>query len=231
MKTTAIIMAALAAVAVAGTVRAQAPATPAPGAGVARANPPRSPLLWSLAWKPDPGGREVPVSPGALGNPDLELKLYGPGARLDVVGKVGDDGNPPHVFSGIATSQLAFAFRSAKGPADLTGLSRIRVKVKVSGLHRIYPVVKLASGDWYMGSTGAGASTTDWLVEEVPLTGVRWYKLDIANVVTKGDPVDRIDLSRVDEIGFADLIPASGHGPGGWFNLAEIEVFGKPAVK
>jgi hypothetical protein len=34
----------------------------------------------------------------------------------------------------------------------------------------------------------------------------------------------------VDEVGFADLMPGSGHGPGGWVDVASIEVYGK-AVK
>ena len=36
------------------------------------------------------------------------------------------------------------------------------------------------------------------------------------------------DLSKVDEIGFVDLMPGSGHGPGGWVNVSRIEVHGKP---
>jgi hypothetical protein len=99
----------------------------------------------------------------------------------------------------------------------------------MSGLHKVYPIVKLANGDWYMADKGAGSSTKDWVVEDIPFSDVRWYKLDIANVVTKGNPVDKIDLSKVDEVGFADIIPASGHGPGGWFDVGQIEVYGRMA--
>ncbi len=35
------------------------------------------------------------------------------------------------------------------------------------------------------------------------------------------------DLSKVDEVGFADLMPGSGHGTGGYIHLGTIEVFGK----
>ena len=42
--------------------------------------------------------------------------------------------------------------------------------------------------------------------------------------------VDKPDLSKVDEIGYVDLVPGSGHGPGGWIDVATIEVFGK-AIK
>lgn len=234
MKTTAIVLAAATA-ALAGAASAQPPA-PAAGApprpAVAAENPQRAGLLWKEEWKQTADGKEGPLSlTGSVGNADLELKLYGPGAKLNMLGKNGDDGNPAHVFSGEATSQMAFAFHSRKGPADLSGLSRIRVNTKVSGLHKVYPVVKLANGDWYMADKAAGTSTKDWVVEDIPLSDARWYKLDIEKVVTKGNPVDKIDLSKVDEIGFADIIPASGHGPGGWFDVGQIEVYGKPAAK
>jgi hypothetical protein len=234
VKTNAILIAAAVTAALAGAASAQ-PAAPAPGGAGARPaapaeNPQRAPLLWKEEWKQNEGGKEGPLNlTGSVGNPDLELKLYGPGPKLNMLGKNGDDGNPAHVFSGEATSQMAFAFHSKKGAADLSGLSRIRVNAKMSGLHKVYPIVKLANGDWYMADKAAGASTKDWVVEDIPFSDVRWYKLDIANVVTKGNPVDKIDLSKVDEIGFADIIPASGHGPGGWFDVGQIEVYGRAA--
>jgi hypothetical protein len=221
----------------AGAATAQAPAAaPAAKAPAApRAEPPapqRSPLAWKEVWKQNPAGAEGPINlTSSVSNPELELKLYGPGASLNILGKDADDNNPPHVFSGEAKGPMAFAFRDKKGPVDLTGLSRIRVNTKMSGLHKVYPIVKLASGDWYMADKAAGASTKDWVMEEIPFSDVRWYKLDIAGVVTKGNPVDKIDLSKVDEIGFADIIPASGHGPGGWFDVGQIEVYGKSAAK
>ena len=39
--------------------------------------------------------------------------------------------------------------------------------------------------------------------------------------------VNNRDLSKVDEVGFADLMPGSGHGTGGYIHLCPIEVFGK----
>jgi hypothetical protein len=46
------------------------------------------------------------------------------------------------------------------------------------------------------------------------MKSVRWLKLDIAKVQTKGVFLDQVDLSKVDEVGFMDLTPGSGHGPG-----------------
>jgi hypothetical protein len=35
------------------------------------------------------------------------------------------------------------------------------------------------------------------------------------------------DLSRIDEVVVVELIPGSGHGNGGWSDLAWIEVYGR----
>src|SRR5437773_2068752 len=40
-----------------------------------------------------------------------------------------------------------------------------------------------------------------------------------------------VDLSKVDEIGFADLMPGSGHGPGGWVDVAQIEVYARAVLR
>jgi hypothetical protein len=62
-------------------------------------------------------------------------------------------------------------------------------------------------------------------------------KLDAERFVTVGKygPIGEAsnwaeppDLSKVDEVGFADLMPGSGHGSGGYVNVAAFEVYGKP---
>ena len=77
----------------------------------------------------------------------------------------------------------------------------------------------------------ADGSTRDWLFSEFNLADVHWLRLDIERVVTTGNILERVDLSKVDEIGFADLMPGSGHGPGGWIDVAQIEVYGKPVAR
>ena len=64
---------------------------------------------------------------------------------------------------------------------------------------------------------------------------MRWIKLDPNRAVTLGLNggganqiwVNNPDLSKVDEVGFADLMPSSGHGTGGYIHLSTIEVYGK----
>jgi hypothetical protein len=234
----AIAATAVGAVVFAGAGFAQTPAPAKPAAPAAEHGPPPPPppprpsLFFVEAWRQNPKADEQPLNLiTSVRNPDLELKLYGPGAALLVQGKDGDDNNPSHVWSGDSKGPFVFTFRHKKNFADLTVLGRIRVNTKVSGFHRAYPVVKLADGTFWIGDRAAGAGYRDWTLGEINLPDVHWTKLDIATVTTKGNPVDKLDLSKVDEIGFADLMPGSGHGPGGWIDVAQIEVYGKPVAR
>ena len=202
---------------------------PARGRGAAAPRVTRPPLFFREEWKQTPAGGEHPVVvPEALSNPNLELKLYGPtGKEILMTGSAQDENNPVHLWTGMCTTPCAVALREKNNYADLSGLARIRWATKVSGFHQVRPIVKLADGTWLVGDHTDG-STVDWLQSDFSLADVRWLRLDITTVVTKGNIVDKPDLSKVDEIGYVDLVPGSGHGPGGWIDVATIEVFGKP---
>jgi hypothetical protein len=215
--------------------QAQAPAQGARaggarGQGAGREGGParRPSLILKEEWAQNAKGDEHPISQESVGNPNLELKLYGTTSKeVAVTGKAGDENNPIHVWTGLTTSPTAVAVRDKANMADLTGLARMRVNTKVSGFHEIRPMVKLADGNYYVADKAVVGSTRDWLVSDISFADLHWLKLDPMNVVTKGNVVDKIDLSKVDEVGFADLMPGSGHGPGGWVDVAQFEVYGK----
>jgi hypothetical protein len=205
-----------------------------PGRGRGGAPPPRvtrPPLFFREEWKQNEKGGEHPVVPAeALSNPNLELKLYGAsGKEILMTGSAQDETNPTHLWTGVCTTPCAAALRDKNNFADLTGLARIRWVTKVSGFHQVRPIVKLADGTWLVGDHTDG-TVLDWLQNDFSVADVRWLRLDIEKVQTKGNFVDKPDLSKVDEIGFVDLLPGSGHGPGGWIDVAAIDVFAK-AVK
>ena len=68
-------------------------------------------------------------------------------------------------------------------------------------------------------------------VADISIADVHWLKLDIARVVAVGNWVEHSDLRRVEEVGFADLMPGSGRGPGGYVNVSRVEVYGKPVPR
>ena len=115
--------------------------------------------------------------------------------------------------------------------ADLTDpLAKIRWTVRTSGFHQVRPIVKLADGTWLVGDQATGPEL-DFNQRDVSIADLRWLKLDIARVVAVGNWVEHPDLSKVDEVGFADLMPGSGHGPGGYVNVGRIEVYGRPVKR
>jgi hypothetical protein len=194
--------------------------------GAARGSTARVPLFFKEEWKQDAGSTEHAADQSSVSNPNLELKLYGQSHEIDLAGATTTENNPIHVWTGLCTTACAVALRDKTNFADLTGLARMKWVSKMSGFHEIRPIVKLANGTWLIGDH-ADNNNVDWLTNEFSFSGMRWLTLDIARIVTTGNFVTNPDLSKVDEIGFADLTPATGHGPGGWADVAGIEVYGK----
>lgn len=194
--------------------------------------PVRPPLFFSEAWKalstpPDDHGA-WPASQAGVASHDLELKLYGPSAKdIQLVAVRGStDLYPLNLWTGTTTSPSAATLRDRNRFVDLSNpLAKIRWVVRTSGFHQIRPVVRLADGTWLVGDHTTGPAV-DFNESDVSIAGVRWLKLDIDRVVAIGTWIEHPDLTKVDEVGFADLMPGSGHGPGGYVNVGRIEVFG-----
>jgi hypothetical protein len=183
-------------------------------------------LFLKETWKEAPGN--VPVTQDFVTNPNLTLSLY-PGTNKEDFG-VTSEGNVPHIWTGLCASSCALTLSDKSNFVDLTGKAKIRWYTKTSGFHEVRPILKLADGTWLIGNH-FDANTFDYHENEFYLSEVRWLKLDIAKVQTKGDLLDKVDLSKVDAIGFADLTAGSGHGSGGYSDVAWIEVYGKPVKR
>ncbi|MDP9055288.1 MAG: hypothetical protein M3N93_13460 [Acidobacteriota bacterium] len=196
------------------------------------------PLFFREEWKA-PADVEHPVAQDSVAGTALELKLYGAG----VGGMKPEHGiwivkhNPPaiepaHTWTGLCTASCAFALREKDNYMDLTGRAKVRFQYKVAGFHQLRPIVKLADGTWLAGDQSVGLSA-DWHEADITFADLRWRKLDMNKVIEAPDGkwIDHPDLTRVDEIGFTDLMAGSGHGPGGWSNVGRIEVYGKPVKR
>ena len=206
------------------------------GAGAARA----SAVFFKVEWvRPPSQTGQVPVVQENIADSNVEMKWYGTAAKhLLTSGNPGSDTTPFSVWSGECEGPFAITFRQKNNSVDLTGPGKIRWVTKTSGFHVVRPVVKLADGTMLLGDR-ADASVPMLAQSEFALAGVRWVKLDPVRVVTLGGNsgpsnetwVPSPDLSKVDEVGFADLMPGSGHGTGGYIHLGTIEVYGKPVPR
>src|SRR6201993_546532 len=208
-----------------------------------RQQPKAAPLAFKVDWvrphnQDDTKVRYMPVQEN-IADPNVVMTFYGKAAKqILTTGLPGSDVTPYGVWTGTAEAgPFAVTFKLKDKYLDLTGLSNIKWYTKTSGFHVVRPVVKLANGTMMVGDL-AFSSVPKLTVSEFSLTNVRWIKLDPARVVTvnsgpaAANPNNEIwvpnpDLSKVDEIGFADLMPVSGHGTGGYIQLETIEVYGK----
>ena len=232
MKHTTLLMVALASALAATsypTVVAQQAAAPAARGERAAPAPPkaRPTLLFREEWKQPTKTGDISVAQENVANPNLEIKLYGPGAKgLMITGTDGNPQNPTHVWTGLCTATCGLTLRDKANFVDLTGQAKVRWVSKVSGFQKIHPIVKLADGT-YLASDWADGSTGDWREGEAYFAEMRWVKMDPARVVTTGAFLEKVDLSKVDEFGWSDFMTASGHGQGGWSDVGKIELYGK----
>jgi hypothetical protein len=208
------------------------------------ARPPAAaaPLAFKVDWvrprnQEDTKIRYMPVQEN-VSDPNVEMKFYGTAAKqILTTGLPGNDVTPYGVWTGTAEGPFAVTFKLKNNYVHLTGIANIRWFTKTSGFHVVRPVVKLANGTMMVGDLSF-SSVPKLTLSEFSLANVRWIKMDPDRVVTvnsgpaAANPNNEIwvpnpDLSKVEEVGFADLMPGSGHGTGGYIQIGRIEVYGK----
>ena len=232
------------ALAIATSAFAQTPA--APQGRQARYVPEdhRPPLFFREDWKHVPADTpEHPVTQASLSSPNLELRLYGetrqgtnPDTGIWEIQRASPKDDPTFIYTGPCMTPCALAIRDRSNYVNLTGLAKIRWRTKQTGFHMLRPIIKLADGTWLVGDHAEGPSV-DWRETEFALADVRWHWLNADKVVTTKDSewVVNPDLSKVDEVGFTDLMPGNvadhGHGTSGASRVDWIEVYGTPVAR
>ncbi len=191
------------------------------------------PMVFREAWKQPPytgqlTDRKRRVTQDAVVNPNLQLQLYGADAQ-DV--EVYDHYGQFDLWTGLVGSPVAVTLRDRDAYFDLTGLAALRARTRTEDLHVLHPVVKLADGTLLVGSQTLSSPQPvmgggDFVVSEVTFNAQRWFQLDPQKVAITREVKDP-DLSRVDAIGFADLMPGGGHGFSGCSNVSWMELYAK----
>jgi hypothetical protein len=173
-------------------------------------------------WKEIPAA--TPITQEHVSNSELTLSLHGPGRsgiRKSHHDQPADD--PFYVWSGDCPGNWAVSLRHRESDVDLTGLAKIRWRSKQSGFRQLRVILKLAGGPWLVSDAFDGPSA-DWREREINIGDIRWRALDIENIVER-NWVPAPDLSRVEEVGFTDLM--SGGSTPASSRLDWIEVYGR----
>lgn len=186
----------------------------------------RPDLLFREDFKEIPA--ELPVNQKHISNPDLILTLYGPGQ--DSIKKSHHDqpsDDPYYIWSGRCIGTWALTLKCKNKLVDLSGYAKIKWRTKQSGFRQLHIIIKLYDGTWLISDLTDGSSK-DWRMNEFNIMDINWYILDINRIVEKGI-VNNPDLTRVDEIGFTDLMP--GGESYACSRIDWIEVYAKPVKR
>ena len=170
----------------------------------------------------------TPVTQGHVSHPDLLVTRHGPGEagiKKSHHDRPADD--PYYIWSGEAVGNWALSLRHQKSNVDLTGLAKIRWRSKQAGFRMLRIVLKTVGGQWLV-SDQYDAASNDWRLREFNIADIRWRRLDI-NKIVEGEWVNAPDLSRIEEVGFTDLMP--GGQSVACSRLDWIEVYGKPVQR
>ena len=179
-------------------------------------------LFFREDWKETPA--ETPVTQNHVANADVKLALYGPGK--DGIKKSHHDtpaDDPFYIWFGTCNGNCAITLRHKTKLVDLTGLAHIRWRARQTGIRQLHLVLKLAGGSWLVSQEGDGPAS-DWREQDFVIRDLHWNKLD-SKTVLEGAPVENPDLSRVEELGWTDLM--TGGGTPASSRLDWIEVYGK----
>lgn len=177
-------------------------------------------------WKETPAA--TPVTQDHVVNKELILNLYGAGA--DSIKKSHHDrpsDDPYYIWSGLCLENWAVTLKSKKSYADLSEYSKIVWRSKQVGFRCLHVILKLADGTWLVGDQ-CDDQSKDWRIHEFNISDINWYKLDITTV-TEGEEVNNPNLSKVDEIGFTDLM--RGGQSVACSRLDWIEVYAKSVAR
>ena len=165
----------------------------------------------------------TPVTREHIVNKDVLIGLYGPGG--DSIKKSHHDvpaDDPYYIWSGVCKGNWVMTLKKDKSYVDLSGYAKIIWRSKQAGFRCLHVVIKLADGTWLV-SDQCDDRSQDWRIREFNIMDIDWYELNIKSDI-EGNPVKNVNLSKVDEIGFTDLM--TGGGSDACSRLDWIEVYG-----
>ena len=189
--------------------------------GIAQESGYRPGLFFREDWKEIPA--EIPLNQNHVNNPSLIVGLYGPGK--DSIKKSHHDtpvDDPFYIWSGLCTGNWAVTLKHKDHLVDLSRYARVKWRSKQFGFRELHLLIKLDDGTWLV-SKEADAASSDWQISEFNLADMHWYGIDM-NTITEQKPVLNPDLSKVEEIGFTDLM--TGGQSIACSRLDWIEVYG-----
>lgn len=177
-----------------------------------------APLLFEEHWTRAP--QAEPILQENLGNQNLTLHTYGDTEHIRKTFHPVED----YTYTGETLTNWALTVSDPKNYWDLSGSAKVMLRTRNSGFRVTHIVIKTADGKYFVSEEGSPDSSA-WMNRDYILQDLHWRGLLMTDTPTnpitvrKPDPkvvpvvpqeIAHPDLSRVEEVGFSDLMP------GGW---------------
>jgi hypothetical protein len=178
-----------------------------------------------------------PMVQASISNQQLVLHIYGDANEIRKTTHAAQDEH--YTYTGETTTNWAITLSDPTHYWDLTGDGRFRMQTRSSGLRTTRVVIKTADGRYFVSEEGSPDSSA-WIVRDYIFRDLTWRTLLMTDTPTNASnrrepdpsrvpiiPTARAtpDLSRVEEVGFSDLME------GGWIpstsRVRSWEVWGK----
>jgi hypothetical protein len=178
-----------------------------------------------------------PMVQASISNKTLTLHLYGDANEIRKSTHAQDD--EQYTYTGETTTNWALTLSDPKNYWDLSGDGRFRMQTRNSGLRTTHIVIKTADGKYFASEEGNPESTA-WIARDYIFRDMTWRALLMTDTPSNASnrrqpnpkrvpliPQQRAtpDLSKVEEVGFSDLME------GGWIpstsRIRSWEVWGK----
>jgi hypothetical protein len=158
-----------------------------------------------------------PMTQANLGNQDLKLHLYGDIEGIRKTQHTTED----YTYTGETRNNWMITVSDPKFLYDLSLPGKVMLRTRNTGFRTTHVVIRTADGRYFVSEEGSGESLA-WMNRDYILASLRWRNLAMVDAPTtlnpnrKVDPTRAVivatsvgtpDLSKVDEVGFTDLMP------------------------
>src|SRR2546427_6058750 len=161
-----------------------------------------------------------------LQNKNLQHSRYGLGAKDVIYDRhLGPRDDPGYIWLGAcAAGPCAITLKDKTDYLDLSNsMAKVVWRTKQTGFRQLRLVLKLADGSFLISDRYAGPAE-DWNISEILISDVHWRILKIQEPVRiyEDSLVENPNLTKVDELGFTDLMVG---GPGFTSGTSRVDWF------
>ena len=170
-------------------------------------------LIFEEKWTRAPMAQ--PMTQENLGNQNLKLHLYGDTGGIRKTFHEIED----YTYTGETRNNWMITVSDPTSYFDLTLPGKVMLRTRNTGFRLTHIVIKTADGNYFVSEEGSGESKA-WMNRDYIMSDLHWRSLtmvDTLNNARRPAAPDRAvivaagvatpDLSKIDEIGFTDLMP------------------------